>query len=187
MEESQPSDNDALLDTLNKINGILALVILVIGMTGNILSGLICLRPKLRKVPTFIFYAMLLFSDAFTLTIWNVDQFLVAFFDTHIERHGLYSCKVATFIQTFSLQFSSWLLVLMTAERYMSVRFVKWRMNYFKAKTAFLISIITGSILFIINTSFAINMNYADDSITNSSLVCFETYGFYIWMQVINI
>ena len=93
--EENINRNEGLLDVLNQVNAIFSLVILVIGILGNILSSAICLRPKLRKIPTFIFYAFLLFVDVFTVCIWNVDHYLLTFHNTQIEWNGMYSCKIA--------------------------------------------------------------------------------------------
>lgn len=169
------------IDVLNKVNAIYSVFIQAFGTLGNILCCIICLRPNLRKTPTLIFYALLLLSDAFSLHVWNFDHYLVEYHGVFVENLGLYVCKFATLLQCFSLQFSAWLLVAMTFERYLSIRFLNWRL-YNKPKTAIIISSVIGAVLFIINVSFMINLKFTND---NSTVGCFGEDTYLIWMQVI--
>ena len=69
----------------------------------------------------------------------------------------------------------------MSLERYFSVKIRKWRIVYFKPKTAILISISMGVILFIINMTFVSLINY-DTKATN--ITCYIDDNFTKDMEV---
>jgi hypothetical protein len=171
----------SIIVILNQINGIYSLIILILGAIGNFFCAAICLRPSLRKVPTFNFYCVLLSCDAFALCVWNLDHYLLIFHETQLENHGIISCKISTFVQCFSLQYSAWLLVSMTVERYLSIIIPNWRNNLFNIKKSISILLAIGFITFVLNLSFAINLTY---EMANDTVECFGEPTYYIWMQV---
>ena len=69
----------------------------------------------------------------------------------------------------------------MTVERYLSVRFKRWRMELFKSKTAAIVSVLIGLILFSINLPLALSINY---DAQNPNVTCFTSDFNIIDMQV---
>ena len=96
-------------------------VICVIGFSGNFLTILILNQKRNRKNSTAVFLIVLAVSDSivlfegyFCVVISNILQ---------IDFHAInnISCKIHIFLTYFSLQYSSWILVLVTSERVVSV------------------------------------------------------------------
>ena len=105
-----------MIDTSVVINaskaiGIYSLLLIIVGTIGNAITCIICMRPKLRKHPTFIFLAFSCFSDIFTLYTWNLSNFITPFFHFYHEYKNLAWCKISVFIQFWSLQSSAWVFV----------------------------------------------------------------------------
>jgi hypothetical protein len=172
-----------IYDILNFMNAIYSGVIIFTGTLSNIACIIVCLRPKLRKIPTFVFYSFLLFSDILTLYVWNLDHILIVFAQTQLEFMGIKICKLVTFIQLFGMQNSAWILVLMTYERYLSTRIIKWRTYYFNSLRALIVCLITTGLLVIINSTFAITLEYVNIYTINGSVECFGEEIYYYWMQ----
>ena len=100
-----------LLTLINKIIGVSSLFLAVFGVIGNSFTCYVCLRKRLRKINTFMFLSILSICDLMSLQVWNLDQFLLAFFGFSLEFTSLWLCKIAIFFQYYSLQNSAWLLV----------------------------------------------------------------------------
>lgn len=96
---------------INKALGIWALILIIFGTIGNILCIFVCLRQRLRKTPTFIFFSFLAICDTISLYGWNLDHFIEAFYGKVIEDTSIAWCKTVLFYNCFSLQSSSWFLV----------------------------------------------------------------------------
>ena len=94
-----------------KILGAISLSLCIVGFVGKSYTLFICLRKRLRSINTFLFMAILSANDLASLTVWNLDLFLMAFFDFAHEYLSLWWCRFTVFVQYFSLQYSAWLLV----------------------------------------------------------------------------
>ena len=103
------------MDFLTVILYILAtypIVIMVFGSLTSILNIIVCLRKRLRRVNTFIVLAFISFADIFTLFDWNFLRFYSWYFPgLPYESSSLMFCKIITYTQFVSLEWSSWLLV----------------------------------------------------------------------------
>ena len=80
------------------------------GTIGNIIVFLICLRIKNNS--TFALMRFLAISDLVSLYWWNVDHFMVPFFNLDFQSMYVFYCRLADFAQYSSLQISAWLLVI---------------------------------------------------------------------------
>ena len=194
---------DSVETVLRVIVGYTIFVILL-GVFGNLFALIVCWRPKLRKVPTFVFYAFLLISDTITLFWWNVDHLTLIYGGFLLEDLGESGCKTFTFFQMFSFQWSAWLLVTteifeikntifltlkliyfkvsMTVERYLSIIKKMWRSTFLKPKLAFIVSIAIGTVLLIINVVFSQLVKYEANDYSN--ITCFGAQDYATWMQV---
>ena len=94
-----------------KILGVVSVSLCIIGLLGNSFTFFICLRKRLRKTNTFLLMAILSANDLASLAVWNLDLFLMAFFNFAHEYLSLWWCRISVFVQYYSLQYSAWLLV----------------------------------------------------------------------------
>ncbi len=93
----------------------------IFGTIGNILSFIICLRPHLRKIPTFIFFAYMMIMHTISLYFWNFNIFILTFYGFTIGDVNLASCRITSYLQGVSFQSSAFLLV--TLKPWKSFRF----------------------------------------------------------------
>ncbi|CAF1115674.1 unnamed protein product [Brachionus calyciflorus] len=159
--------------------GLYSLVLIIFGTIGNSFTIYICLRKRLRSYTTFIFIAFICFSDIFSLYIWCLDHFSEAFFKTVIEEIGIISCRVSFFQQVSSLQSSSWLLVALSLDRYLGVRFRTWRSLYFKAHQAVFCSFALIFLILIINSQILV---LAGDE-TDGDFDCYYNDAHHGWVK----
>ena len=98
-----------MIDVL-QVFGVYSLLVILVGTLGNMLIFMTCMR--LKKNTTFIFLRFLSISDTVALYFWNLNHFLVAFFNIDLETLHFMSCKLVMYLQFVSLQISAWILVI---------------------------------------------------------------------------
>lgn len=100
-----------VFSTYDKILGIYSLALIIIGTVGNLTGISICLQPSLRKLPTFVFMAFILFMDIMPLYIANLDVVLGVFKGIAFENINIYFCRANAILSYISQQGSALLTV----------------------------------------------------------------------------
>jgi hypothetical protein len=95
-----------------KVMGCYFLILVVFGTFSNLLGLYVCVRRRLYVNTTFVFVAFIFVADILTLYIWCLNHFLEAFFDFSVESLNVWACRFGFFLQQFTLEWSSWLLVI---------------------------------------------------------------------------
>ena len=93
----------------------------LIGLLGNLLSVLILGKEKNRNTPIIVFFICLAVSDSLILLSGNLSEWILLMMEFDIRSVNGFLCKTHVFLAYFSLQFSSWMLVLITIERVISI------------------------------------------------------------------
>ena len=91
------------------------------GFVANILALIVTLSRRMRKHSTCLYMSAIGGSDALTLVIafvWWVSRY--------VNTTSVWSCKLIIFTFYYAIHFSVTLLVAMTAERYVAIRFPFW-------------------------------------------------------------
>ena len=94
-----------MIDIL-KILGGYALFITVAGSFMNLLIFFTSL--KFKEDISFKIIGVSSISDAFSLYFWNLNHYLLTYFNIDLQNFNIYSCKIGILIQFTSLQFSAW-------------------------------------------------------------------------------
>ena len=126
-------------------------VICVIGFSGNFLTILILSQKRNRKDSTAVFLIVLAVSDSIVLFEGYLCPVISDIF--HFDFHAINdsSCKIHMFLTYYSLQYSSWILVLVTMERVVSVaKPYTARMICSRRRAIFSLAL-TGAILVLLN------------------------------------
>ena len=137
---------------IEKIFGVYFIILIILGTIGNCIGFCICVRKRLQTITFFIFLSFIYIADTMALYLWCLNHFLEVFWNFRIEDLNVWTCRFGFFIQQFSLHWSSWLLVALTLDRYLSVKIKTWWIVYFKSIQAVLASCIIGMILIILNS-----------------------------------
>ena len=94
-------------------------VLMAIGIPGNILSIIILL--KLRSTQRSIYLVCLACADLLVLCVSVLPDWIGGILTFHLRDVYSIVCRLQTFGMYSSIQFSSWILVLVTTERVVSV------------------------------------------------------------------
>lgn len=95
-------------------------IFLIFGVVGNILNILVLIRMKFYKNATLLLLFCLAWTDMVVLIVGLPRYWLTNTFDFDLRTVSQFSCKFSLFLIYFSMQLSSWILVLVTL-----IRFVK--------------------------------------------------------------
>jgi hypothetical protein len=100
--------------TLNKVLGVYALILTILGTLLNFFNFFVCMR--LRKNTTFVFLSFFSLANAFSLYWWNLNNFLKEFVNIDLLAVSLWTCKIGNYVQFNSLQMAAWFLVRLTKQ-----------------------------------------------------------------------
>ena len=95
--------------------------IVVPGILGNVLCIIVLKNDVFRKTSTGFLMTCLAIADIVMLMTGPLRQWLIALLQWDIQLLSDFSCKLLSFTWFFSLQTSSWTLVLLTLARLISV------------------------------------------------------------------
>ena len=93
--------------------------IVPIGIVGNALSFLVMIKPNNRKVSTCIYMAAISINDNIMMGLC-LDIFLVIVLKVHMWSPV--ECKIASFTALFALQNCTFLILAMTVDKYIAVK-----------------------------------------------------------------
>ena len=122
MTTSEPVNAYAyLMDISENVKKVCNPILFLVGTVGNLLTILVLSQKKNRHTSTAMFLLILAISDIMILFTSYVSEwtFSVWRFDFREVNGAL--CKSHVFLTYYSLQFSSWTLVIVTCERAISV------------------------------------------------------------------
>lgn len=102
---------------------IMSPILIITGTIGNILAIAVLIRPRLRNHSTMLYLLVLAFADIFVLYTGLLRYWIREQYGHDYRVHSLISCRIHSFLTYFSLDFSVWLLVAVTVERFLMVKF----------------------------------------------------------------
>ena len=103
----------------NLINTYWYPVLIPIGLIGNCLSFTVMMKPKNRKMSTCIYMAAISINDNLMM-LTAFHDYLVS--GLQIRRWYLTECKIAAFIALFGLQNCTYLILAMTMDKYVAIK-----------------------------------------------------------------
>ena len=151
------------------LNTIVPLIWLVIGTITNLISLAVFSRRTMRHNSTFIYLAIMSFSDIVTLWTSSFRDYLAYKFNLYIN--GDYPCKFHTFTFFVFAQFSSWLLVGANLDRLICViSLSKYSQSWCSKRTAIKFAIILFAFLAIINSHLLVFIKSIDNNFDYSNV-----------------
>jgi len=117
----QPPPTPRRLDQLILIY--LLPVIIVTGSFGNLLAGLVLLRPRMRMTSVYFYLLALAGADTLVLYTSAFKTWIRLLTNYELLHLSDVTCKLLMFILLVSLYLSAWLVVLTTVDRFIAVWF----------------------------------------------------------------
>ena len=154
-----------IIETMRSITAYTPLLIIAFGITGNPATLFFIVSSKsLRKMSSMVILVFI--SIVETLFNWNLNHFFEYKFSYRYEIYNIYSCRIMTFVQYFSLQSSGFLLSLLTIDRYFTITSTPGsfysKLPFRTTKSAIIWSFLILGIIFILNSHILFLDGYFD-------------------------
>ncbi|CAF1334467.1 unnamed protein product [Adineta steineri] len=126
---------------------IYALILIIVGTVGNLLTIIVLLRRNLRRLVTIRYLIVVSICDTISLYGWNLNSFYkfnISSTNQNLEDVSLIHCRVISFMTFVSLQLSSWCLTAVSFDRALNLYWLHWKQSFGKLKyTKYYICILT--------------------------------------------
>lgn len=167
-------------DVLAKVIGAWSIILVLIGSIFNPLVCFVCFKSKqLRSTSTFKLLAIAALNDFLVQFEWNFDHFTLGFFNFAESSNSVFYCRFVTmFMQYVTLEFSSWMWLSISLDRFLTLRIKKWRRNYFVGMRPIIYSALLALLIIAINFIDIFTLGYGYVVNGTQVVVCGATSGY---------
>ena len=134
------------------------LALCLTGTVGNILTIIILGRKRNRGTSIAVILLFLSVSDLFIIFTGYFSHWIFLLWKFDFREVHFLSCKLHMFLTYYGIQFSSWMLVLVTCERAYSVISPYTAKRICSRRTTITVIIITAVVLMLLNGHFLVGM-----------------------------
>ncbi|CAF3034785.1 unnamed protein product [Rotaria sp. Silwood2] len=156
---------------------IYALILIIVGTLGNLLTIVILCRRNLRRYVTMRYLIAVSICDIISLYGWNLNnfyKFTISSNLTNIEDFSIAHCRIISYVTFVGLQLSSWCLTAVSIDRCLSLYFLTWKQSYGKlSRTKYYIAILT--IICLLFNSHILFLNGYRVKSENNTIKCYVT------------
>ncbi|XP_045215468.2 lysophosphatidic acid receptor 6-like [Mercenaria mercenaria] len=145
-------------------------ILLVLGTVGNCLSILVLTRGSIRSSTTALFLTVLAFSDLVVLYSGLLRQWLIHLFDTDVRKVSPFGCKLNIWLVYCSLDFSAWILIVVTLERVISAWLPHRARTLCTTKSAISLLISVGVFILALNAHMLYGMVFKTSTDENNNI-----------------
>ena len=158
---------------IEKISGWIYIPIIIFGLIGNFLAFIVFSRKKFHNTSSYVYLRFQCLNDSFVLII-SLPELLNIFFGINLEFYQFY-CKINLYLAYSTITVSNWLLVIISIDRYLTIRYPTKFTFKNKHKYQLLVSIMIILCNFIINIPMIIfrdlKQTIAFDNLTNLTFI----------------
>ena len=129
----------------------IAPIVLILGLTGNMLSLIVLLNKSLRNSSHTLLLCSLAVSDTILLITFLMRSWLLAAFDIDIRTGSSVICKTLLFMMYFGSHLSSWTLGLVALERLVSVAWPLQAFHYCSRRRIVIAWVVMSGLLLLVN------------------------------------
>jgi len=159
-------------------------IFFIIGLIGNLLSAVILTRPPMRSISTYRYLTVLSFTDSLVLTVgllrmW-LGQLLVG---DDVLDHWSWACKLVNVVGYTVSNFSVWLIVAVTIERFVAVCYPLMAPSVCSRRrsTRIILAVLAVQLVIHVHFAWTVGVHAAvddDDDITDGRRQCQALPGF---------
>ncbi|XP_060576924.1 FMRFamide receptor-like [Ruditapes philippinarum] len=149
-------------------------ILIILGTVGNCLSILVLTRRCIRSSTTALFLTVLAFSDLFVLYTGLLRQWLIHLFEVDVRTISEFGCKLNIWMVYSSLDFSAWILIVVTLERVISAWLPHKAKSLCTKKYAVALLIAVIVFILLLNSHMLYGMVFRDTTTELDDLKCIE-------------
>ena len=142
------SENTGLEEVSRYIYAIVFPVIFFLGLLGNLLSSILFAATKLNQTSCGIYFLLLAIFDSLAL-IGGLHHCLTIGY--HVSVPNAMYCRARNFLLYMSMDMSSWMVVAISVDRYLKMKYPTKSRTYGTRKLSIIVSVIITVVLIIKN------------------------------------
>lgn len=146
----------------------LSIVLLVIGLFGNLLSVWVFAQRQMRKHSTFVYLAFLCFVDLYVLLFGLGDVILISHVGLILRNKSLLVCRLHTFFTYTFTHLSSFILASVSIDRAIATNVINFAKSYCKPRVAHRVIFINVILAMTINFHTLVFLGYEDQSASSN-------------------
>lgn len=148
----------------------IALIILIIGLIGNLFSMVIFNQHKMKKYSTYIYLGLLTLVDLLVLILGLGDMVLISYTGVVIRNSSFLVCRVHAFLTYCCTNLSSFILASVSIDRAIATNAINFAKFYCKPEMAYRVFAFDCVLTALINFHYLMFLGYEDpepDNLTN--------------------
>lgn len=153
--------------------GWISVLLLIVGVLGNILCLIVLSQKKMRKNSAFVYLAFLSVVDIFVLLLGLGDIVVIAYYRYMIRNQNIIICRVHSFLTYVFTHCSSLILALVSIDRAIATNLINFAKTYCKPSMAIKIICLTLIFTILINFHYLLFLGYEKNE-ENSTAKIFE-------------
>ncbi len=169
-------------------------ILLILGTFGNVLSFIILTRRPMRRVSTYLYLAVLSVMDTLVLQVGLLRLWIGTLTGVEIKNLASWVCKSVTALGYTVSDYSVWLILAVTVERYIAVNHPLKAHSMCNTRKATRVIVCVGTVIFAVNFHFffTVGLQQSKDrshhvskgnNTTEIPMVCEANAGFEELMQ----
>ena len=155
--------------TMKQMSTLVPPILLLVGTLGNLLSLLVLTQESMRKLAVYNYLAVLSVADTLVLYSGVFVEWLRDLYGYSISQPWL--CKLNTVIRYTASQYSVWIIVAVTVERYIAIAHTLRAVGFCTRRKAAIVMLTLFMVLLTLNghTLFTATVKHYDESTTNTT------------------
>lgn len=158
---STTTSGESYMDYIDpRIPSWLCLVLLIVGLFGNLVSMWVFYQKSMRKNSTFVYLAFLCWVDSCVLLFGLGDFIVILYFKMILRNQSLVLCRLHTFFTYMFTHLSSFILASVSIDRAIATNLFNFAKFYCKPKTAVRVIILNCVLAVMINFHCLLYLGY---------------------------
>ncbi|XP_041351141.1 uncharacterized protein LOC121370071 [Gigantopelta aegis] len=147
--------------------------LILTGTVGSILSVFVLARKKLQSVTSMLYLVLLAVTDIFVLNTGLLRYWVNHVFGYDMRLSSSFSCKFHTLMVYLSLDYSTWVVVMLTLDRCISVCLPFRTFRACSIRNARVFSVVVFLLLFAINMHYFWTYDLVERTIFGDGIECY--------------
>lgn len=176
-----------LIEVFTKMFAAYNLFLIVASIVLNPIVLFICVKSKrLRSTSTFKILAVSAVNDLLTCLAWNQEAFTDTYFSFYSYFRSFFYCRwISMFLQYTTVSLTSWFVVSISIDRFLSLSVKKWSTHYFTGYRPVIYSFLLVLIVAGVNFNEVFTVGYQDFVDGVEIVACFQARpGEFNWYKL---
>ncbi|XP_041353537.1 uncharacterized protein LOC121371594 [Gigantopelta aegis] len=162
-------------------------LLLLVGTVGSILSVVVLSRTRLHSVTTKFYLIQLAYNDVIVLNLGLLHYWMDYTFSFNIRNISSFACKVHTLAVTLFLDYSAWILVMLTVDRCIYICLPGKELQFYNIRNARIVSAVVFLMLLAVNMHFLWTYDVVDTIMFGRTTDCdvgrqeYKYFVEYVW------